>query len=80
MKAIILISSIFYLLGLFIGNKIDLVKKSIPPVEKIILHKIKEYKPSKYFYFNEKAVVKTETDSTKVSPSHTDILLKNNKL
>ncbi len=51
MKAIILISSIFYLLGLFIGNQIDLVKKSIPPVEKIILHKIKEYNPSKTISF-----------------------------
>ncbi|MBT6004762.1 MAG: hypothetical protein HOG79_03510 [Prolixibacteraceae bacterium] len=29
MKAIILISSIFYILGLKIGNKIDLVKKVI---------------------------------------------------
>lgn len=51
MKAIILISSIFYLIGLFIGNKIDLVKKSIPPVEKIIIHKIKEFNTSKSISF-----------------------------
>ncbi|WP_321345634.1 hypothetical protein [uncultured Draconibacterium sp.] len=40
MKALILISSIFYILGLKISNKIDLVKKS-NPVEKIITHKVK---------------------------------------
>ena len=79
MKASILISSIFYLLGLFIGNKIDLVKKSFP-VEKIIIHKIQEYKPSKCFCFNEKAIAKTESDSTKVNNSHSEILLKNNEL
>ena len=79
MKAIILISSIFYLLGLFIGNKIDLVKKSFP-VEKIIIHKIQEYKPSKCFCFNEKAIAKTESDTTKVNNSHSEILLKNNEL
>lgn len=40
MKALILISSIFYILGLKISNKIDLVKKS-NPVEKIITHQVK---------------------------------------
>lgn len=40
MKALILISSIFYILGLKISNKIDVVKKS-NPVEKIISHKEK---------------------------------------
>ncbi len=79
MKTIILVSSIFYLLGLFIGNKIDLVKKSIP-VEKIIIHKIKEYKPSNCFCFNEKTTVKTETDTLKSGNSHSDALLKNSEL
>ena len=79
MKAIILISSIFYLLGLFIGNKIDLVKKSIP-VEKIIVHKIKEYKPSKCFCYNEKTNVKAETDTLKSGDSYSDALLKNKEL
>ena len=79
MKAIILISSIFYLLGLFLGNKIDLVKKSIP-VEKIIIHKIKEYKPSKCFCFNEKAAIKAETDTLKSGNSYSDALLKNKEL
>ena len=79
MKTTILISSIFYLLGLFIGNKIDLVKKSIP-VEKIIIHKIKEYTPSKCFCFNEKTTAKTETDTIKSGTSYSDALLKNSKL
>ena len=79
MKAIVLISSIFYFLGLFIGNKIDLVKKSFP-VEKIIIHKIQEYKPSQCICFNEKASAKTETDSTKVSKSHSDVILKDKEL
>ena len=46
MKALILISSIFYILGLKISNKIDLVKKS-NPVEKIITHKVKATEPEK---------------------------------
>ena len=40
MKAIILISSIFYILGLKISNKIDLVKRT-SPVEKVIMHTVK---------------------------------------
>lgn len=40
MKAIILISSIFYILGLKISNKIDLVKRTCP-VEKVIMHTVK---------------------------------------
>ena len=79
MKAIILISSIFYLLGLFIGNKIDLVKKSIP-VEKIIVHKIKEYTPSQCICFNEKTTTKTETDTLKGGNSYSGALLKNKEL
>ncbi|QIA07922.1 hypothetical protein [Draconibacterium halophilum] len=46
MKALILISSIFYILGLKISNKIDLVKKS-NPVEKIIIHNVKVAEPEK---------------------------------
>lgn len=46
MKALILISSIFYILGLKISNKIDLVKKS-NPVEKIITHKVNAAEPEK---------------------------------
>ncbi|NOR74890.1 MAG: hypothetical protein GQ525_07005 [Draconibacterium sp.] len=79
MKAIILISSIFYLLGLFIGNKIDLLKKSIP-VEKIIIHKIKEYKPSKCIVYNEEAIQKAETDTLNGGISYSDALLKNKEL
>ncbi len=76
MKAIILISSIFYILGLKIGNKIDLVKKSIP-VEKIIIHKIQEFKPSKCISYNEKTIQKTNTDTVKGGTSYSDALLKN---
>ena len=79
MKAIILISSIFYLIGLFIGNKIDLVKRSIP-VEKIIIHKIQEYTPSKCFNFSERGIKKTETDTVKSVSIHTETLLKNKVL
>lgn len=48
MKAIILISSIFYILGLKISNKIDLIKKHAP-AEKTITQTIqpKEDKPDK---------------------------------
>ncbi len=40
MKAIILVSSIFYIIGLKLGNKIELSGKS-DPVEKVIINKIK---------------------------------------
>ena len=46
MKALILISSIFYILGLKISNKIELVKKT-NPVKKIITHKVKAAEPEK---------------------------------
>ena len=51
MKAIILISSIFYILGLKIGNKIDLVKKS-HPVDKVITEKAKVEKQKPHFFMN----------------------------
>nr|WP_321356229.1 hypothetical protein [uncultured Draconibacterium sp.] len=54
MKALILISSIFYILGLKISNKIDLVKKS-NPVEKIITHKVKTTEPEKCTSFEAEA-------------------------
>ncbi len=62
MKAIILISSIFYILGLKISNKIDIVKKA-NPVEKIITNTISATKPAKSIHFNEISGVKAESDS-----------------
>ncbi len=64
MKAIILISSIFYILGLKISNKIDLVKKS-NPVEKIITHKVKTAEPEKAASFEANAKEEeAETENT----------------
>jgi len=78
MKAIILISSIFYILGLKIGNKIDLIKKSIP-VEKTITHTINKVKPSKSTDFCDERNKKTEKDSIKGGTSYSDALLKNSQ-
>jgi len=60
MKAIILISSIFYILGLKISNKIDLIKK-VSPVEKVTIQKIKPETPEKAVTFHEVKPEKTET-------------------
>ena len=63
MKAIILISSIFYILGLKIGNKIDLVKKSNPP-EKVITENVKVEKPSDCYDAINELNQKEERDTT----------------
>jgi len=76
MKAIILISSIFYLLGLKIGNKIDLVKKS-EPSEKIITQKVKVEQPSNCCQFSEELANKTTLDSITGGSTYSDALLKN---
>ena len=69
MKAIILISSIFYILGLKIGNQIDLVKKS-NPVEKIITNTTVKT-PSKTIELKNEIGLKTNSgsllDSVKVA-------------
>lgn len=52
MKAIILISSIFYFLGLLIGNMFHIAKESAP-IETIIVNKIKTIQPAKVFHFGE---------------------------
>lgn len=64
MKAIILISSIFYILGLKIGNKVDIVKKN-SPIEKIITNSIKTTKPLNGFHFEQKADEIAKPDSIK---------------
>lgn len=74
MKTIIVISSIFYILGLKIGNKIDLVKKSIP-IEKIIT--IKTDKPLKCYSYNQTDIEKTVCDTFKSVTFYSDAQLKN---
>lgn len=64
MKAIILISSIFYILGLKISNKIDLIKKSTP-VEKVIIHSVQKANPEKTADFEEVQVTKKGTEAVK---------------
>jgi hypothetical protein len=76
MKAIILISSIFYILGLKIGNKIDLVKKSTP-VKKVVTEKIKTDMPAEDCYdYSKEMIKKAESDTTKGGSTYSDALLK----
>jgi len=76
MKAIILISSIFYVLGLKISNKIDFVKR-INPVEKIINNAIPPKKTDKVFHFQDDTEKKPETDTLKSgSPAGNQLLEK----
>ena len=79
MKLIILLSSLFYILGLKIGNKIDLIKKSIP-VEKIITHKIKTISPSKCVKYCEEATTNQEVDTTRVESIQSNKIIKNEEL
>lgn len=62
MKAIVLISSIFYILGLKISNKIDLVNKPCP-VEKVTIHPAKPETPEKTIDFKEVQTEKKETSA-----------------
>ena len=73
MKAIILISSIFYILGLKIGNKVDIVKKS-NPIEKIITNGIKPSKPLNTFHFEQKESESAKPDSMKSEKADSEIL------
>jgi hypothetical protein len=75
MKAIILISSIFYILGLKIGNKIELVKKS-DSNEKIITQKVKMEKPADCCKFTEELANKTTCDTIQGGSSYSDAILK----
>lgn len=77
MKAIILISSIFYILGLKISNQIDLVKKS-NPADTVIINKIISPPPSKTFYINNEAGLKIPADTLKEA-KNTDNLQKKGK-
>ena len=71
MKAIILISSIFFILGLKIGNKIDIVKKS-NPIEKIITNSIKTTKPLNAFHTEQKGDEDAKADSLRNEKTETD--------
>jgi hypothetical protein len=75
MKTIILISSIFYILGLKIGNKIELVKKS-DSNEKIITQKVKEKEPTDCCKYSDELANKTTCDTVQGGSSYSDALLK----
>ena len=64
MKTIILISSIFYILGLKIGHKIDLFK-SCNPVQKISTTTNAVKQATKAVYFNDEVKLKNKADSVK---------------
>lgn len=64
MKTIILISSIFYILGLKIGHKIDFFK-SFNSVEKISTTTNVVKKAAKSVYFSDETKVKCKQDSLK---------------
>ncbi len=63
MKAIILISSIFYILGLKISNKIDLFKRHQPDVKKVIIQNANAQKSEKSIEMKEAVKLKQEKDS-----------------
>jgi hypothetical protein len=64
MKTVLLFSSVFYLLGLKMGNTIEILKKIIVPVKSIISAPAEQpAKTGKNYYFNPKATsVKKEMD------------------
>lgn len=64
MKAIILFSSIFYIIGLKIGHKIDLFKNH-NPVEKISSTTNAVKQATKAVYFNDEVKPISDTDSLK---------------
>lgn len=75
MKAIILISSIFYILGLKLGNKIDLVKDN-EPTPKVITNKINTNKLEECSESCPESTKKIECDTVKGGISYHDALLK----
>jgi len=64
MKAVILISSIFYIIGLKVSNQIDLVGKS-NPVDTLISNKIIPHHPSKAVHIFQYDENSNEVDSLK---------------
>ena len=76
MKAIILVSSIFYILGLKISNKIDLIKHHNSGVEKVIIHNATPAQTDKSIELKEAAKLKSEQDSV-AGGGITDKILEN---
>lgn len=74
MKAIILISSIFYILGLKIGNKIDLVKKVNHT--KTIAFTTKTKEPVKCCEYAKEMAKKSDCDTMIRGSSYSNALLK----
>lgn len=64
MKAVILISSIFYIIGLKVSTNINLVGKS-NPVDTLISNKIIPYQPAKSVQIFQSDENISETDSIK---------------
>ncbi len=64
MKTIFLISSIFYILGLKIGHKIDIFR-NYNPIEKITTTKQVIKEAVKPVYFQDEGKQKSQADSTK---------------
>lgn len=64
MKAIILISSIFYILGLKLSNTIDLIKPGVKNVNKVVQQKSDDTKAEKSISFKDAEALKPEKDST----------------
>jgi len=77
MKALILISSIFYILGFKISNKFDLIKK-VHPVEKIITTPVPAQQPSNAIHYNDETKSATSADSLK-SVKKTEYDIENSK-
>lgn len=73
MKAIILISSIFYILGLKISNKIELVKKS-NPMDTIVTKTIKSVNPDTCIDLKEAETITCKKDSVSGGSSGNHIL------
>lgn len=62
MKAIIIISSIFYILGLKISNKIDLIKSS-SKIEKVNIQKIAPSKAEENIDYKEAEINAVDKDT-----------------
>jgi len=73
MKAIILITSIFYILGLKISNKFDLIKRS-NPVEKIISYTAKPDKTEKQADFTKEEAATVKKDTIQGGGTSSDVL------
>jgi len=73
MKAIILISSIFYILGLKIGDKIDLTTGTIE-VKEITAPEVTPKKSETTIEYKEEINNQTQTDSLKNNSSEKELL------